>query len=243
MPTSVLWCYPVIAVAYMFLPGRAAGAYSALLLVSTAAVIAGGYGLTAALPFAGSLGTLIALMASMVFTHDRMRRRLADQSITDPLTGAFNRRHLESCLSIAIERRNRTAEPAALVLFDVDHFKAVNDTLGHAAGDDVLKGLVRLVGGRMRTIDVLFRTGGEEFALLLAGARYADALLVAEDLRLLVEDCHLLGAARISISAGVSELQKGQSAYGWIADADQALYRAKRGGRNCVAGRPLANAS
>jgi diguanylate cyclase (GGDEF)-like protein len=114
----------------------------------------------------------------------------------------------------AIERRNRTSEAASLVRLDIEHFKEIYDAFGHAAGDDVLRRLVALIGCRMRSVDILFRTGGEEFALLLSGARYADAMLVAEELRLLVADATLTDiGGRISISAGVCEAAESQSAY------------------------------
>jgi diguanylate cyclase len=151
-------------------------------------------------------------------------RRLEAETVTDPLTGAFNRRHLDTCVVHAMERRNRLGEPASLLLFDVDRFKEINDSLGHAAGDDVLKRLVKVVGRRTRRVDVLFRIGGEEFALLLAGAAGA-----------CVEGARLLGARAVTISIGVSELADGQSARDWIAEADGALYAAKRRGRNRVA--------
>jgi len=162
-------------------------------------------------------------------------RRLEAETVTDPLTGAFNRRHLDTCVVHAMERRNRLGEPASLLLFDVDRFKEINDSLGHAAGDDVLKRLVKVVGRRTRRVDVLFRIGGEEFALLLAGAAGADALAVGEDVRACVEGARLLGARAVTISIGVSELADGQSARDWIAEADGALYAAKRRGRNRVA--------
>ena len=162
-------------------------------------------------------------------------RSLEAEALTDPLTGAFNRRHLDACLVHAIERRSRLGERASLLLFDVDRFKAINDALGHAAGDDVLKKIVGVVGRRARRMDVLFRIGGEEFALLLGGAACADALAAGEDIRASVEDARLLGARSVTISIGVSELAEGQSARDWIADADEALYAAKRCGRNRVA--------
>lgn len=166
----------------------------------------------------------------------RRLHRLQEQVITDPLTGAFNRRHLGVCIDTAIERRNRTGEPASLLLFDVDRFKEINDTLGHVAGDEVLKALVTLVAGRARKLDLLFRLGGEEFALLLSGARFGDAVVVAEDIRLRVAAGTLLEGRDVSISIGVSELREGQSAHAWIEDADAALYVAKHAGRNRVAG-------
>jgi diguanylate cyclase (GGDEF)-like protein len=166
---------------------------------------------------------------------DRLRS-LERQAVTDPLTGAFNRRHLDRCLRTAIDRRNRFREPACLVLFDVDRFKSINDTLGHATGDAVLKALVVLVGRRARSMDVLFRTGGEEFALLLSGTRLTAALGVAEHLRALVAASHFIDHCSVSISLGVSELRDRQSAADWIEQTDRALYSAKRNGRNRVAG-------
>jgi diguanylate cyclase len=175
--------------------------------------------------------TLVVVMGAALFVQHRM---LMAQVMTDPLTGAFNRRHLDASLSIAIERRNRTGEPVSLLLFDVDHFKRINDALGHAAGDQALTRLVALVTGRARKLDALFRIGGEEFVLLLPGTKYAGAIVVAETLRLHVQDADLVSGRRISISIGVSELQKNQSVSSWIRTADMALYRAKQGGRNRV---------
>jgi diguanylate cyclase (GGDEF)-like protein len=247
MPDSIraaLWCYPAAVFSYIVLRQRRnADVCSAVLLSSAATIVGRRAGAAAAMAITMPMGCLIALLAVLLRRHDDVQRKLAEETITDPLTGAFNRRHLEACLTTAIDRRNRTSEGAALLMIDVDHFKAINDSLGHAAGDDVLKGLVGLIGGRIRSIDVLFRTGGEEFALLLTGARYRDALVVAEDLRRLVGDSTLLDSGRVSISVGVSELQRNQSAYAWSADADQALYRAKRDGRDRVGGRALASAS
>jgi diguanylate cyclase (GGDEF)-like protein len=183
---------------------------------------------------ASALAILFALVVVMGTALCVQHRTLMGQVITDPLTGAFNRRHLDASLSIAIERRNRTGEPASLLLFDVDHFKRINDALGHPAGDETLTRLVALVSRRARKLDALFRIGGEEFVLLLPGTRYAGAVVVAENLRVHVHDADLVAGRRISISIGVSELQKGQSVSCWIQNADAALYRAKRGGRNRV---------
>lgn len=166
-----------------------------------------------------------------------MRLRTAQrQAVTDPLTGAFNRRHLDACLRAAVERRARFGEPACLLLFDVDRFKDINDCLGHATGDAVLKTIVALAHRRARTLDLLFRAGGEEFALLLSGTRLKDALAVAEQLRGLVARTRFVDGRCISISVGVGELRDGQSPLEWLGDADQALYDAKRSGRNRVAG-------
>jgi len=181
-----------------------------------------------------SLSLAACLLVVLLGALWLQRRTLLEQALTDPLTGAFNRRHMDWCLTTAMERRQRIGEPASLLLFDVDHFKHINDALGHAAGDRALKGLVELVSARARKLDVLFRIGGEEFLLLLPGAAHHGALAVAENLRRMVAAADLLDGWRLSISVGVSELQDGQSVSSWIEDADVALYRAKRDGRNRV---------
>ena len=172
--------------------------------------------------------------------HARLRA-LQAQVIRDPLTGAFNQRHLQVMLAAAVERRRRGSERASLLCIDVDRFKDVNDALGHATGDRVLKDLVALVGQRLRKVDALFRVGGEEFALLLAGAGLVDAIAVAESIRTLVQDAGLIPGRPLSVSIGVVELANGQSVADWIAAGDAALYRAKHTGRNRVATRFVRN--
>src|SRR5205085_1452500 len=109
---------------------------------------------------------------------------------------------------------------ASLLLFDIDRFKDINDAFGHAEGDRVLKALAALIGERLRSLDALFRAGGEEFAVLLAGARFADAWLVAEDLRALVEGANVVAGTHVSISIGVAELEPEQAVADWISEAD-----------------------
>ena len=161
-------------------------------------------------------------------------RALEREVLTDPLTGAFNRRHLDVCLRAAIERRRRAGESACLALFDIDRFKDINDLLGHAAGDAVLKAVVVHIQGRARTLDLLFRTGGEEFALLLSRTDLEAALVVAERLRARIAASRLIFGHVMTVSVGVSELRDGQSPHDWITDADRALYAAKKSGRNQV---------
>lgn len=178
----------------------------------------------------------VSAAARMVFLQHRLRAA-TEQAIVDPLTGAYNRRHLNACLTAAVERYRRTGERASLLLFDVDRFKAINDAAGHAAGDRVLKALVALVRGRARKLDLLFRVGGDEFALLLADADFDEAVAVAENLRGLIAASPMVSERRVSVSIGVSDLRDWLSISNWIDEADLALYRAKRAGRNRVAGR------
>jgi diguanylate cyclase (GGDEF)-like protein len=233
--TGVFWCYPAVVAAFAMLPITAAGVSTAMMLAWAAVMLHRIAGAEVALQFTVTLlCEAIALVAilNMVAT---MRRTLGEQVITDPLTGAFNRRHLETCLVTAIERRKRTDESASLLLLDVDHFKSINDTWGHAAGDEVLIGIVQTLRGRLRPLDSVFRLGGEEFAVLLSGAGLRQAVVVAEALRRRIAGASLLTGRGVSVSVGVSELHTSQSPAVWMAAADAAVYRAKQNGRNRVA--------
>jgi len=184
------------------------------------------------------IGLSLALAGGMTWVavlRTKMRV-LENVATTDPLTGAYNRRHLEQCLWTAVDRRARHGESAALLLIDIDCFKQVNDTFGHSAGDRVLRSVAAIVRSRARRMDALFRTGGEEFALLLTGADLRDATSVAEELRVAIERARLVNTG-VSVSIGVSDLDAGHTAESWLHDADVAMYLAKRAGRNRVAAR------
>ena len=163
-----------------------------------------------------------------------------NMTVTDALTGAFNRRFLIDFLHREFARAARYQLPLSLVMFDLDHFKKVNDTYGHLAGDAVLREVGRRLRPRMRREDLLARYGGEEFACVLAGTPADRARLFAEDLRVIIardpvaSDPHHIA---ITISLGVAEFTAGTHVPDdLVAAADVKLYEAKRGGRNRVAG-------
>ncbi|MEW6499919.1 MAG: PAS domain S-box protein [Thermodesulfobacteriota bacterium] len=169
-----------------------------------------------------------------------MQEALIAQSIRDPLTGLFNRRYLEEALGKEVSKSRRHNLPIGLILFDIDHFKKINDRYGHLAGDMVLRRLGELLRGHIREEDVACRYGGEEFVVLFSGIAEGDALRRAEQLRELVvrelvveTDGQVL--RDITISLGVAVRQgKGASGVELLAAADEALYRAKNQGRNRV---------
>jgi len=163
-----------------------------------------------------------------------LHRRLLDQALVDPLTSVFNRRHMERCLSDAIERLRRNAAPTSLLLIDVDRFKSINDQFGHATGDSVLRGIVSLIQKRSRKLDLLFRIGGEEFMLVLPDTQEAAAAVVAEELRTSTAESRLVEGWQVTLSIGVAELRPGESPDSWMKHADDALYAAKKAGRNRV---------
>jgi diguanylate cyclase (GGDEF)-like protein/PAS domain S-box-containing protein len=165
-------------------------------------------------------------------SQDRSRRYWT-AAISDPLTGAFNRRYMLNHLRGAIERGDTPR--AALLLFDVDHFKAVNDSHGHDAGDIALKRVAEVARQISRESDMLFRLGGDEFVLYLPGVSGAGAHVIAQRLREAVAHSAPPGGRGVTISIGVAERRKDDTVETWLRAADTALYAAKQGGRNRVA--------
>lgn len=165
---------------------------------------------------------------------EELARKLDFRATTDPLTGLFNRRKFNHELSLEISRSQRYRTPLSLIIFDIDHFKAINDTYGHQAGDKVLTALAKFVSGRIHKTDVLARWGGEEFMLLVPGSRIYMAAQLAEDLRNAMREFASGDAGIATSSFGVAEFEDGDTADSFISRADEALYRAKINGRNRV---------
>mgnify|MGYP000923889906 FL=1 len=166
----------------------------------------------------------------------RLLKEKSESMRRDPLTGAFNRLAYEEHLQAEYQRWRRFGNPLALLIWDIDHFKDINDRHGHAAGDAVLRGVAEQLAGRVRVTDFVARYGGEEFVMLLPGADCAAALDVADKLRLRVaESVFGVDGAKIAvtISCGLACFAPGDSPQSVFDRADQALYRAKNAGRNC----------
>ena len=170
-------------------------------------------------------------------TVRRAEKRLAEQAATDPLTGLSNRRNLLTLAEQVQAQALRTNLPTALVIADIDHFKRINDQLGHDAGDQVLVHIGLLLSRTCRAQDIVARWGGEEFLILLPATNGEAALALAERIRQTVA-AQPLGYANASItpalSLGVAELEPGETLDSAIARADHALYRSKEEGRNRV---------
>ena len=231
---GALWSYPMVLLFTFSLSRRVANAGNVVLLLCLTALVYHYVGIAYTIRFFATLTLTIILANITLSIIGALQRRLMDQAILDPLTGVFNRRHMGRCLGDAIERQRRSTAPASLLLIDVDHFKRINDQLGHAKGDSVLKGIASLVEKRSRKLDLLFRIGGEEFMLLLPDTQEAAAALVAEQLRASIAESSLLDGRRVTVSVGVSELRRGETVDSWMKHADDALYAAKKAGRNRV---------
>ena len=159
-------------------------------------------------------------------------------TITDPLTGCYNRRYLDERLREEVLRSQRSGRPLSLVITDIDHFKRINDTVGHGAGDRVLKGMAQILLSEMRAqIDWVARLGGEEFVVLLPDTALDAASRVAERLRLAVAGTTFMHEGRemrVTASFGVAERRTNDTAASLLERADEMLYRAKAGQRNLV---------
>ena len=175
------------------------------------------------------------LVAVIETLHDLTERKKMEEELTrlattDPLTGIYNRGKIEESLRQEMARATRYGSPLAIILFDLDYFKKINDSLGHSIGDQVLREVAATVGKQIRETDVLGRWGGEEFIVLCPGIVAHDAVAIAEKLRQQVEGLPL----GVTISCGLAGSESGESMDALINRADKALYAAKHAGRNLV---------
>ncbi|MET0024812.1 MAG: GGDEF domain-containing protein [Sedimenticola sp.] len=158
---------------------------------------------------------------------------------TDTLTGLFNFRHFSMALEQEFERTRRTGHPTSLVMLDLDHFKSVNDTWGHEAGNHVLRQTAEIIIQLLRRVDIPCRYGGEEFALIFPGTPLGRAVQAAERIRQALEETPVEleeGPLSVTASLGVNVFQR-HSSYSvgqFVKETDELLYRAKREGRNRV---------
>lgn len=181
----------------------------------------------------------VVVVSRDITEQKRLEADLREMAATDMLTGLPNRRHFLGQLEQENARVSRAEEKcAAVLMIDIDHFKMVNDTFGHAAGDHVLRHLATLMREDLRKVDTLGRLGGEEFAVILPGADSPAAEIFAERLRKQVAETPAVfdkWTIPVTISIGVTEIKPGDdSADGALTRADRALYRAKECGRNRV---------
>jgi len=182
---------------------------------------------------------LLLALAGAVLTHSMKMQvlKLSATADTDVLTGALNRRQFDAYASRHLADFQRSQRPSALALIDIDDFKAINDSLGHAVGDRVLSGLTLLIQQRIRKTDAVFRIGGDEFVVMLVGISAESAEGVVENIRELLlasDDIHL---SALRFSAGICDVENNTTIDMWLDRADRALYQAKGDGGNvaCIA--------
>ncbi len=177
---------------------------------------------------------LESLVAARTQELVEKNQQLEILSVTDKLTGLFNRRKLDELMEEELARSRRYAVPLAIIMVDIDHFKRVNDTYGHGAGDIVLTGVADVLRGSTRDSDAVGRLGGEEFVVLCRHSTRDGGMVAAENLRATIEANAFTGVDPITASFGVAAFRDGDTAASLLGRADAALYRAKNDGRNRV---------
>jgi diguanylate cyclase (GGDEF)-like protein len=183
----------------------------------------------------------LANQAALVIENARLYNQMQFLAVTDTLTGVYNRRGLFDRGQQEVSRALRSSRPLAAIMLDIDHFKHINDTFSHVVGDEVLRILAKLCQENLRSMDIIGRYGGEEFAIVLPESDTAAAQRVAERLRQSVADTPVFtqnGVVNFTISVGVASMTDGIPTLAVLLDrADTAMYQAKETGRNrvCIA--------
>lgn len=229
---------PIVTQAVCFRPRvLAVGVALSAFLATPAVLLAPEIGPAPTAPPVVHLVAYLALLASLALAAHHLasaERHSRDEAVVDPMTGLLNRLSLSARFEEAVRSAALEAAPVGLVMCDVDHFKRINDSHGHDRGDQVLVELARRLRGTLRSTDLAYRVGGEEFVLLLPGRDAASAERVAERIRRTVAATPLAGLS-VTVSAGVVSAPAGAATLSsLLRDADAALYSAKRAGRDRV---------
>jgi|TARA_R110002124_G_scaffold70290_4_gene188708 diguanylate cyclase (GGDEF)-like protein len=232
--SHLFWLYPAMIAFYYMLPARPAGIICFIAIGFIAIIL---FPFISYLEFLTISFTLFltALFSYVIFNnYSKTNRKLALLASIDPLTLSGNRRALDKQLARILAEQSREHSKVSLLLLDLDHFKKVNDNHGHANGDLVLIELVELIQKHTRSLDDLYRYGGEEFIILPLKVDLLKAKSVAENLREKIAQSTFANGISVTVSIGVAEYRAGETAEAWISRADAALYLAKDLGRNRV---------
>jgi diguanylate cyclase (GGDEF)-like protein len=228
---AALWMFPIAMFAYFAMPRNAANLASAALCACAALLLFAFAEPGAAIRFALSLGLCVLAVNLNLNLVDAAHEKLAAQSMSDPLTGAFNRRHMDTCLAHVLERQRRSGAVSSVLLIDIDRLREVNDRHGQHAGDEVLRALAERVRNAGRKLDLLFRVAGDKFLFLLPDTEAADAVVVAEHVRATIAQG---GPVPVTASIAVAQLDAAEDAATLLKRATHTLHLAKTDGRNRV---------
>ncbi len=237
---GLVWVYPLLVFIFFLVSASKAVVFSSLLLVSLALIDFYWPALIFANRFQMISFLVTAFMSSFfayVFAYrtQRQRHELKQLASIDSLTGAGNRHTLNQELEQAVLLKRKLDRRFAMILFDLDFFKQINDNYGHKVGDQTLIQLVPIISGMIRQTDQVFRYGGEEFLVLLREIEPQHLLALAEKIRLGVEQkLRLPDGKAVTLSGGVAVLQENEDWEHWLHRADIALYQAKNNGRNQI---------
>jgi diguanylate cyclase (GGDEF)-like protein len=233
---GALWCFPAVLVFYFTLPEKQAWIANAAVYAMAVPMAWRYLDPDIAPRVAATLLGVGVFSAIFVRVISVQQRALEMRAMSDTLTGLHNRALLASTLEQAMEQSRRSGTPMTLLALDLDAFKTINDTMGHAAGDTVLQGVAEILRTRIRRSDRAFRLGGEEFLVFLYGTDEDQGRQVAEDLRCAVETRPLVPGRPVTVSIGIAAFQGEKDRDAWLKRCDENLYGAKARGRNVVVG-------
>lgn len=232
--TQLVWCYPAtVGICYLIPLARAA-------VLSTVGLIAVIFILGNSLEAGHLAAFIISLVSMTVFTfvfairNQMQKQQLEELSLKDPLTSTMNRRAFDAFLDEFEKNHPDEHKDHSMIVLDIDHFKVVNDEYGHVVGDQALVRLVTLLRTQLHHDEKIYRIGGEEFVIAPINHSLHDAFDFADRLRKFIEHSNLLDNAPVTVSIGVASYRAGEYPREWFKRADQALYSAKRNGRNCT---------
>ena len=233
--SQVVWIYPTITLLFFLLSPKQALVMSLSIILSITLFSFAEANLILLAKF------IVSSSATMFFcfafsTKMRLQaKKLSQMALLDNLTGAGNRRALDSKLSEVTALIKRYPQnTCSLVIFDLDHFKSINDNFGHVFGDTVLNTFVKVLKGRIRSSDYVYRYGGEEFVVLLEHTDVVEAMSLAKELGNELERIQWdIEKVNVTVSSGVAQFLEQDTIHSWLQKADTALYKAKQAGRNC----------
>ena len=231
---TIFWCFPAVLAFYFMLPERQAW------IANTAFIVIIMPQAWMTLEFALAIRLLVSVTMVSIFSAIFVRviteqqKTLERQALIDPLTGLLNRTLLHETLEHAIQQNRTLGADMTLIALDIDHFKVINDTLGHSAGDKILRGIGKYLHEHTLGSDKVFRIGGEEFLVVLLKKDLQQGLRMAEELRIAIASLTIPLENSITVSIGVATLQPDEGWDNWMKRCDDNLYRAKNAGRNQV---------
>ena len=233
--SGTYWCYCTVLLYYFMMSERQAWMSNILFVLVNLPIVWQLLETAEAIRF--TVTFLLVCAYSAIFLHviSWQYSELTHQAITDKLTGLHNRMLLQDSLTQAIHQTNRTDTSFTLIIIDIDHFKQINDELGHDTGDQVLIQLGVFLKRFFRESDKVFRIGGEEFLILAYNTDENDCVNMAEQLRAKIENLSLIPDRKVTVSIGVAGRGTAKDWKQWMKACDQNLYEAKNNGRNRVA--------
>lgn len=232
--SATFWCYPTVLLFYFMMSERQAWVSNIVFVVTILPLSWFLLERHEVIRLSGTLILVSAYAAIFLRVISKLYSERCQQATTDALTGLYNRTLLEDFLEQAIHQANRTDSTYTLISMDIDFFKKINDELGHDIGDHVLVELGSFLKGFFRESDKVFRTGGEEFLILLSNTNEASSIEMAEKLRKEVESLPLIPLRKVTVSIGISSSGEEEDWKAWMKRCDKNLYKAKNNGRNQV---------